>query len=72
MTAARLLKLEAPPAPDRIMDAAEISREKFHGKKSARWVREHITDRIPGSREALWFESVVDDFIVHLRKESTR
>jgi hypothetical protein len=55
---------------NRIMNADEIAREKFHGKKSARWVRGHVPGRIRGSRDALWFESAVDQFLNELREQS--
>lgn len=57
-----------PVSTDRIMNSVEISTEKFRGKKSPRWVREHIPDRLEGSREALWFESTVDRYLETLRK----
>jgi hypothetical protein len=62
---------EPTSAPaNRIMNAEEVAREKFHGKKSPRWVRSHVPRRIQGSRDALWFESAVDQYLDTLREES--
>lgn len=69
MTAKPALRIE-PVSTGRLMNAEEIAAEKFTGKKSARWVRSHVPGRLPGSREALWFESAVDAFIDSLRKSA--
>jgi hypothetical protein len=57
-----------PVAPGRIMSAAEVAAEKFHGHRSARWVREHAPSecRLPGTREALYFASRIDKWLVDL------
>lgn len=65
-----LVPSKAPP--DRIMNADEIAREKWHGKRSARWVRMHHPGRIEGSRVALWFESVIDQQLAELRSRRRR
>lgn len=69
MTAVRALRLDPASSSRRIMDADEVAREKFSGKKSARWVRAHVPGRLSGSREALWFEATVDAYLATLRSE---
>lgn len=58
------------PSSDRIMNAAEIAKEKLHGQRTKRWVLGHVPGRIPGAKPALWFESVVDRYLASLRRES--
>jgi hypothetical protein len=56
-----------PPARRRrLITPKEIAAEKFDGKRSERWVREHVpaSARVPhGSRPPLFYEDLVDVWV---------
>lgn len=56
------LPLPAPVDRGRLLDAGEIATEFYHGKRSARWVREHLRHvraQVPG--RPVWWEAAVRD-----------
>ena len=50
---------EPPPDRGRLMDAATIARELFHGERTEKWVRQHVApdDKLPlGHSTVRWWE----------------
>ena len=64
-------KSHAVPSPrGRMMNAAQISDEKYFGHRDAEWVRENVPHRMKfGHRTVLWYEQDVDAFIESVREK---
>lgn len=53
------------------MTAAEVAAEKFNNNVSPRWVCRRAPGRLPGTRNALFFETAIDAWIAQLEKKAS-